>query len=175
MLLYQGTPYIKGNVFVDPIGAKLTFDKNTKKGKIFVSEKGIRMCLTENQINRLKLLNEFNIIKEDVAPKVIGVNIKFDVFDEDFTILEKSLKNFNVYTQRENQNHSIGYVCFDMKNVKLGSFTLDFLKEYQKSGTLEIMLDDLTSEVYNVQWFQGMQKIQDDIYICLFEGTREHS
>lgn len=175
MLLYYGSKFVKGNVFVDPIGAKLTFDKNTKKGKIFVSEKGIRMCLTESQVNKLKLLNEFNIMKKIDIPKIIGINIKFDGFDEDFTILEKSLKNFNVYTERENQNHFIGYVCFDIKNVKLGNLTLDFLKDYQKSGTLEIMLDDLTSEVYSVQWFQGIQEIQDSIYICLFEGTRKSS
>lgn len=175
MLLYNGSKFVKGNVFVDPIGAKLTFDKNTKKCKLFVMENGSKVGLTEGQVSKLKLLNEYNIVKKIDTPNVIGINIKFDGFDEDFTILEKSLKNFNVYTQRENQNHTIGYVCFDMKKVKLGNLTLNFLKDYQKSGTLEVMLDDLTSEVYNVQWFQGIQKIQDDIYICLFEGTKEQS
>lgn len=173
MLLYQGTPYVKGNVFIDPKGAKLTFDKTTKKGKIFATENGLKVGLTEGQVNKLKLLNEFDIIKKrDEVPKVIGVTIKFDCFEEDLKILEKSLKNINYYGS-DNQNHIIGFVCFDIKNVKLGSITLDFLKEYQKSGTLEVMLDDFTVDIFNVEWFHGIEKIQDDTYLLLFEGRKE--
>ena len=38
MLLYNGSRYVKGNVFLDSRGNKLTFDKNTKKDKIFIKK-----------------------------------------------------------------------------------------------------------------------------------------
>ena len=42
------------NLTLDSKGNKLTFDKNTKKGKIFITEKGVRIGLTENQVKKLK-------------------------------------------------------------------------------------------------------------------------
>ena len=146
MLLYNGSKFVKGNVFEDPRGNKFTFYKNTKNGKLFTMENGVRVGLTEGQVNKLKLLNEDTITKKIEVPKIIGIDIKFDFCEEKFRILENSFKSFNVYIDSDNQNHFIGYVCFDMKNVTLGSFTLEFLKEYQKSGLVDVMFEDMTGE-----------------------------
>ncbi len=97
MLLYNGSKFVKGNVFEDPQGNKFIFYKNTENGKLFTMENGVRVGLTESQVNKLKLLNENNIVTMVEAPKVIGINIKFDVCEEKFTVLEKSIKTFDVY------------------------------------------------------------------------------
>lgn len=173
MLLYNGSKFVKGNVFEDPRGNKFTFYKNTKNGKLFTMENGVRVGLTEGQVNKLKLLNEDTITKKIEVPKIIGIDIKFDFCEEKFRILENSLKSFNVYIDSDNQNHFIGYVCFDMKNVTLGSFTLEFLKEYQKSGLVDVMFEDMTREQYKTVWIYGIQNIQDDIYLFLFESKKE--
>lgn len=173
MLLYNGSKFVKGNVFEDPRGNKFTFYKNTKNGKLFTMENGIRVGLTEGQVNKLKLLNEDTITKKIEAPKIIGIDIKFDFCEEKFTILENSLKSFNVYIDSDNQNHFVGYVCFDMKSVTLGSFTLEFLKDYQKSGSINVMFDDLTKKEYKTVWIYGIQYIQDDIYLFLFRSGKE--
>ena len=173
MLLYNGSKFVKGNVFEDPRGNKFTFYKNTKNGKLFTMENGIRVGLTESQVNKLKLLNEDTIAKKIEVPKIIGIDIKFDFCEEKFRILENSLKSFNIYIDSDNQNHFIGYVCFDMKNVTLGSFTLEFLKEYQKSGLVDVMFEDMTGEQYKTVWIYGIQNIQDDIYLFLFESKKE--
>lgn len=165
-LLYRGTPYFKGNVFVDNKGAKLTFDKNTKKGKIFITEKGIKVGLTESQVSKLKVLNEY-----ENKTKVIGLNIKFDGFDEDLTILENSFKNINIEIDNDT-NTAIGYVCFDIKNVKLGNLTLGFLRNRQHSGKLEIMLEDLSSDIINITWLSGIERIHEFIYLFMIEGSK---
>ncbi len=36
MLLYNGSKFVKGNVFEDPRGNKFTFYKNTKNGLTFL-------------------------------------------------------------------------------------------------------------------------------------------
>lgn len=57
-ILYQGSQFFKGNVFVDPKGNKLIFEKNTKNGKLFKTDNNHLIGLTESQVNKLKLLDE---------------------------------------------------------------------------------------------------------------------
>lgn len=54
MLLYRGSQFVKGNAFKDAKNNKLVFEKNTKNGKLFKSDKGF-VTLTESQANKLKL------------------------------------------------------------------------------------------------------------------------
>ncbi len=56
MLLYQGSRYVRGNKFKDNNGTILTFEKNTKDGRLFSTESGIRVGLTESQVKKLKLV-----------------------------------------------------------------------------------------------------------------------
>ena len=43
MILYNGSKYVKGNVFLDSKGNKLTFDKKTKKGKYLLLKKELEL------------------------------------------------------------------------------------------------------------------------------------
>lgn len=54
MLLYRGSQFVKGNSFKDTKGNKLVFEKNTKNGKLFKTDKGY-VTLTESQAVKLKL------------------------------------------------------------------------------------------------------------------------
>ena len=56
MLLYQGSQYVRGNRFKDKKGNILTFEKNTKDGKLFVTSSGSKLGLTEGQVAKLELL-----------------------------------------------------------------------------------------------------------------------
>lgn len=56
MLLYQGSKFVKGNKFKDDKNNVLTFEKNTKDGRLFVMENGVRAALTESQIEKLELI-----------------------------------------------------------------------------------------------------------------------
>lgn len=58
MLLYQGSEFVRGNKFKDSKGNILTFEKNTKGGKLFSTKDGNRLALTENQVSKLKLTDE---------------------------------------------------------------------------------------------------------------------
>lgn len=53
MILYQGSKFVKYNTFTDNKGNKLVFEKNTKNGKLFKTDKGY-VTLTESQANKLK-------------------------------------------------------------------------------------------------------------------------
>jgi len=55
MLLYLGSKLVKGNKFKDKKGNILIFEKATKNGKIFSTEKG-KVALTESYINKLELI-----------------------------------------------------------------------------------------------------------------------
>ena len=54
MLLYRGSQFVKGNTFKDIKNNKLVFEKNTKNGKLFKSDKGY-VTLTESQTSKLVL------------------------------------------------------------------------------------------------------------------------
>lgn len=58
MLLYQGSVFVRGNRFEDRKGAILTFEKNTKNGKLFSTEDGKKIGLTEGQVLKLKLVEK---------------------------------------------------------------------------------------------------------------------
>ncbi len=58
MLLYQGSEYVRGNKFKDSKGNILTFEKNTKNGKLFSDESGHKIGLTESQVSKLELTDE---------------------------------------------------------------------------------------------------------------------
>lgn len=58
MLLYQGSEFVRGNKFKDSKGNVLTFEKNTKDGKLFSTVDGHKVALTESQVAKLKLTDE---------------------------------------------------------------------------------------------------------------------
>lgn len=58
MLLYQGSEFVRGNKFKDSKGNVLTFEKNTKDGKLFSTKDGKKLGLTEGQVSKLKLTDE---------------------------------------------------------------------------------------------------------------------
>lgn len=58
MLLYQGSEFVRGNKFKDSKGNILTFEKNTKDGKLFSTKGGQKVGLTEKQVAKLKLTDE---------------------------------------------------------------------------------------------------------------------
>lgn len=58
MLLYQGSEFVRGNKFKDSKGNVLTFEKNTKDGKLFSTADGHKVALTESQVAKLKLTDE---------------------------------------------------------------------------------------------------------------------
>lgn len=58
MLLYQGSEFVRGNKFKDSKGNVLTFEKNTKDGKLFSTADGHKVALTEGQVAKLKLTDE---------------------------------------------------------------------------------------------------------------------
>lgn len=58
MLLYQGSEFVRGNKFKDNKGNILTFEKNTKDGKLFSTKDGKKIGLTEGQVSKLKLTDE---------------------------------------------------------------------------------------------------------------------
>ena len=87
--------------------------------------------------------------------------------------MEKSLKHCNYYPSSFDKDNVIGYICFDVGSVKLGSFTLDNLMNYIEKGSLSIMLDDFTEDDYTIYSFSPLQKIQDNIYMYVFEGRKE--
>lgn len=53
MILYQGSRYVRYNKFKDSKGNEFIFEKNTKNGKLFKTNKGY-VTLTEAQANKLK-------------------------------------------------------------------------------------------------------------------------
>ncbi len=53
MILYQGSKFVRYNKFKDNKGNELIFEKNTKNGKLFKTNKGY-VTLTESQAKNLK-------------------------------------------------------------------------------------------------------------------------
>ena len=98
MLLYNGSRYVKGNVFLDSRGNKLTFDKNTKKDKIFITEKGVRICLTENQVKKLKFSSNYNFYNVEDIPKITVVSIKYDGASDPLRMSSNAIENFDIST-----------------------------------------------------------------------------
>lgn len=173
MLLYNGSRYVKGNVFLDSKGNKLTFDKNTKKGKVFITESGVRIGLTENQVSRLKLLKE-DIYKDDYEDfKVMGIDIKFDGCEDSLLISSKSLKSIKTFNSPLGNNRIIGLIGIDIRKITLGSYTLDFLTNYNHTATIKVMLEGLDSVSYEVSFISRFEEVEDDIFVCVFECVEQ--
>jgi len=60
MLLYQGSPYVKGKIFIKEEGdkaVKLKYIKPTKTGYEFITESDEKVLLTKEQLKELKEYN----------------------------------------------------------------------------------------------------------------------
>lgn len=173
MLLYNGSRFVKGNVFLDSKGNKLTFDKNTKKGKIFITEDGIKVGLTENQVSKLKLLKE-DIYKSDYENfKVIGIDIKFDGLEDGLLISSKSLKSIKIFNSPLGNDRIIGLIGIDIRKITLGNYTLDFLCNYNHTATIKVMLEGLDSVIYEVSFISRFEQVASGIFVCVFEGIEK--
>lgn len=173
MLLYNGSRYVKGNVFLDSKGNKLTFDRNTKKGKIFITEKGVRIGLTENQVSRLKILKEDTYKSDYEDFKVIGIEIKFDGLEDGLLISNKSLKSIKTFNSPLGNDRIIGLIGIDIKKISLGNYTLDFLSNYNHTATIKVMLEGLDSVTYEVSFISRFVQVASDVFICVFEAIEK--
>lgn len=176
MILYNGSKYVKGNVFLDSKDNKLTFDKNTKKGKIFITEKGIRIGLTENQVKKLKFSSDYNFYNVEDIPKITGVSIKYYGASDPLVISPSSIEKFevNTYPMYDGDNKYItGYIVVDIGKVSLGVYNLDFITKEDKIGILEVFSEDLSKNVFNITRFSPFTHIVNDIYLCVFTGIRK--
>ena len=161
---------IKNNKYVDPKGNVLTLSNITDKGKLFTTKNNLRVCLTEKQVNKLKLLNEdiYNVGYKDY--KVIGLKISFDDVEDGLLITDKAIMGFNTWDSLSIDNRFIGYMCVDLSIVVLGNYTIDFLHTYAHSGTIKVMFENLDSIEYKVDFMTSFREIGKNQYICLFEG-----
>lgn len=176
MLLYNGSRYVKGNIFLDSKGNKLTFDKNTKKGKIFVTEQGIKIGLTENQVKKLKLSSDYNFYNVEDTSRITGVSIKYDSVSDPLKISSNAIENFDISTYPidvENNSYITGYLVVDIGKVSLGLYNLDFITKEDKVGILEVFYEDLNEDVYNITRYSPFINIVNDIYLCVFSGIRK--
>ena len=172
-ILYQGTPFFRGNEFVDLKGNKLIFEKQTKKGKLFKSDKikGL-IALTENQVNKLKSVNQdkkMNIINEDVlisSTLFKNVELVYDVGQTKRTIPLIAIKLFNVVTNREAET-TIGYLCLHPKFSEISLSHLN--KEAINLEGVAINFNDESSDYFFVSWSTKFHKIDDDTYLMIFE------
>lgn len=176
MLLYNGSRYVKGNVFLDSRGNKLTFDKNTEKGKIFITEKGVRIGLTENQVKKLKFSSNYNFYNVEDIPKITVVSIKYDGASDPLRMSSNAIENFDISTYPmydEDNKYITGYLVVDIGKVSLGLYNLDFITKEDKVGILEVFYEDLTKDVYNITRYSPFIHIVNDIYLCVFTGIRK--
>ena len=141
MILYNGSKHVKGNVFLDSKDNKITFDKNTKKGKIFITEKRVRIGLIQNQVKKLKFSSDYNFYNVEDIPKITGVSIKYDGASAPLVISSSSIVKFevNTYPMYDEDNKCItGYMVVATGKVSLGVYNLDFLTNGDKVGILEV-------------------------------------
>lgn len=116
MLLYQGSQFVKGNKFKDNNGAILTFEKNTKSGRLFVMENGTRIGLTESQVSKLKLLERKALgrglddaIKNHSTDQLTNAGLK-DIFDNNSN---KNNDKSNSKSDRETIKDLLSKMTFD--------------------------------------------------------------
>lgn len=163
--------YIKNNKYVDPKGKILKLSNVIDKGNVFITEDNRKICLTSKLSKKLKLLNEsiYDVSYKDY--KVLGLKISFDGMKEDLFIPDKSIKSIKVFDSLYDNNSVLGYLCIDITKVSLGYYTLDFLSSYNNSGIIKVMLSGLDSNIYKVDFISRFDKVDDNTYICVFNGV----
>ena len=127
--------------------------------------------ITEKIVNSLTSLSESIYSVEYKDYKVISINIEFDnIEDGNLLISGKSVKYFNVCGASYSPYIYFGCIVFDIGLVTLGKFKLDFLSEDSSFGNIKIMLGGLKEKVYHNVFIREFNRIDDNIYIVMFDG-----
>ncbi len=120
-----------------------------------------------------KMLREslYSIDYKDL--RIIGISIHYDGCSDKLLISDKSINCIKVFDSTLGNNRIIGNMVININKVKFGNYTLDFLNNYNNTGFISVILENLDSDVYECEFISRLYPIDDKgNYSCIFEGKR---
>lgn len=120
-----------------------------------------------------KMLREslYSIDYKDL--RIIGINIHYDGCSDKLLISDKSINCIKVFDSTLGNNKIIGNMVININKVKFGNYTLDFLNNYNNTGFISVILENLDSDVYECEFISRLYSVDDKgNYSCIFEGKR---
>ncbi len=120
-----------------------------------------------------KMLREslYSIDYKDL--RIIGISIHYDGCSDKLLISDRSINCIKVFDSILGNNRIIGNMIININKVKFGNYTLDFLNNYNNTGFISVILENLDSDVYECEFISRLYPIDDKgNYSCIFEGIR---
>ncbi len=132
------------------------------------------ISLYEKIDNLNKLTNNLTEKKEKIikkmSPSVDNISIIYELGGIKIPISE--IHSFNFYGIDDNSNKVIGYICFELDNIALGKFTIDYLSHNTVESAI-VYLSDNTNEVYNINWSSQVEQINEKLYLLILKGQKK--
>jgi hypothetical protein len=105
--------------------------------------------------------------------RIIGISIHYECCSDTLLISDKSINCIKVFDSTLGNNRIIGNMVININKVKFGNYTLDFLNNYNNTGFISVILENLDSDVYECEFISRLYPIDDKgNYSCIFEGKR---
>lgn len=120
-----------------------------------------------------KMLREslYSIDYKDL--RIIGISIHYDGCSDKLLISDKSINCIKVFDSTLGNNRIIGNMVININKVKFGNYTLDFLNNYNNTGFISVILENLDSDVYECEFISRLYSVDDKgNYSCIFDGKR---
>lgn len=118
-------------------------------------------------------LNESMYIIDYKNLKIIGISFHFDGYSDRLLISDKSINTIKVFDSILGSNRIIGNIVININKMRFGDYTLDYLMNYTNSGSINVILESLDSDVYKCNFISRLYPVDDNgNYSCIFEGVR---
>ena len=105
--------------------------------------------------------------------RIICISIHYEGCSDKLLISDKSINCIKVFDSTLGNNRIIGNMVININKVKFGNYTLDFLNNYNNTGFISVILENLDSDVYECEFISRLYPVDDKgNYSCIFEGIR---
>ncbi len=105
--------------------------------------------------------------------KIIGISFHFDGCSDKLLISDKSINSIKVFDSIIGNNRIIGNIVININKVRFGDYTLDYLMNYNNSGSINVILESLDQDIYKCNFISRLYPVDDSgNYSCIFEGVR---